>query len=327
MLKYLYIDHKTKEVSSGSGPLPDSNNGCIWLFLNNPTDKEKNTISSKFKISQLLMKDYVKQTRSKRYSTDPLVFVMVDYFVSNKMVKKTNILVMLKKDVFITILPNNLSQFDEFFKEIEKSIRNRPKEDRTMGEILYEFLDEIVQDNYDVLSTTEEMISDLEKKIIVRGNKLPSHVDDVLSMKRMLFAMSRRFWATAKIIFLVRKGLLSIHISKKTVSLLDDVYDTFQHQIEILEIQREMLGDVLNLYEASMANKLAVISNDLNTIMKKLTSLTVIVLLPSLIAGIYGMNFANLPGASSVVGFWITLGIMAVIAFGLYIIFHKKKWV
>ena len=139
--------------------------------------------------------------------------------------------------------------------------------------------------------------------------------------------MSRRFWATSKIVFLLKKGLITVDISKKTTGLLDDIYDTFQHQIEILETQREMLSDVFVLHQTSVSNKLAFISNDLNFIMKKLTSLTVIVLIPSLIASIYGMNFDYLPRSSSATGFWEIIVVMFFAAGVMYFAFHKMKWI
>ena len=328
MLKYLYIDHKTKEVSTGTGKdFPDPNEGCIWLFVSSPSAEEKEMISEKFEIDPVFIRDYTRQVRSKRYSTSPLIFMMVDYFTANGSVKKTNMLMVLKKDVFITILPADLSQYNDFFNEIKEYMKEKPKSERNIGEILYEFLDRDVQDNYEVLRRTEEKIADIEEKIIIKGERLPEHVNEILDMKRELFAMSRRFWSTSKIIFLLRKGLLSIDISPKTVGLLDDTYDSFQHQIEVLETQRDMLGDVLTLYEVSMSNRLAIISNDMSMIMKRLTALTVIVLMPSLLAGIYGMNFKNLPGADSPIGFWGVVALMAISALLIYFVFHRKKWI
>ncbi len=327
MLKYLYIDHKTKSVSSGEGKFPDPSKGCLWLFLSNPSEEEKNIVSKKFEVPSPFINGYSREARSKRYSTTPLIFVMVDYFLQNNIVKNTKILIVIKKELFITILPTHLEQFDAFFDEIVEYMSAKEQKNRNIGEVLYEFLDRDVQDNYEVLRRTEEKINELEKKIILKNEGFSHKVDEVLVLKRELFAMSRRFWSTAKIVFLLKKGLLTVDISKKTASLLDDTYDTFQHQIEILETQRDMLGDVFALHQTAVSNRLAFISNDINTVMKQLTSLTVIVLIPSFIASVYGMNFAFLPRADDVYGFFEALGIMFLSAILMYYIFHKKKWI
>lgn len=328
MQKFIFINHKSKKVESGKDSnFPSKSKGCLWLFLSNPSEEEKNKISKDFEIPFNYLKDYSKEPRSKRYSTTPLIFVMVDYFVANESIKKTNILIIIKKDVLITVFPNEFQQFNTIFDEIYEYMNEKDAKSRNVGEIIYEFLDRDVQDNYDVLRRVEERIHELERKILMSKDNVSVQLGEALDLKRELFAMSRRFWATSKIVFLLKKGLLTVDISEKTTKLLDDTYDTFQHQIEILETQREMLSDVFTLHQTSVSNKLAGISNDLNIIMKKLTSLTVIVLLPSLIASIYGMNFEYLPIATSKYGFWEVILLMALSAGFMYYAFHRKEWI
>ncbi|MBI4918723.1 magnesium transporter CorA family protein [archaeon] len=328
MLKYIYIDHKSKKISRGENfNFPSVDKGCVWLFLSNPNEEEKTRISKDFEIENLYLRDYSREVRSKRYSTTPLIFVMVDYYVDNGNIKKTNILMIIKKDIFITILPTDLKQFNAFFDEIFDYMNEKGKKNRNIGEVLYEFLDRDVQDNYEVLRRAEEKINIIEKNILFKEQKVLTGIDEVLILKRELFAMSRRFWATAKIVFLLKKGLLTVDISKKTAGLLEDTYDTFQHQMEILEKQREMLSDVMTLYQATVNNKLTIISNDINTVMKRLTSLTFIVTIPTLITSVYGMNFTSLPRADTETGFWEVIIVTTLVALIIYYIFHKKKWI
>jgi magnesium transporter len=68
------------------------------------------------------------------------------------------------------------------------------------------------------------------------------------------------------------------------------------------------------------------VSNRLNVVMKKVTSWGAIILLPTLIAGIYGMNFRHMPEMSWAFGYPFALGLMAVAAFLLYRGFKKRDW-
>ncbi len=61
--------------------------------------------------------------------------------------------------------------------------------------------------------------------------------------------------------------------------------------------------------------------------MKKLTSWAAIILVPSLIAGVYGMNFAILPLARHPSGFWLMLGLMFVSVVVLYVYFKRHDWI
>jgi len=69
-----------------------------------------------------------------------------------------------------------------------------------------------------------------------------------------------------------------------------------------------------------------VVSNRLNEVMKELTSWAAIVLVPTLIAGIYGMNFRHMPELSWTLGYPFALGLMLVSAMLLYRMFKKRNW-
>lgn len=327
MLRYLAITQKTCDVTTGVTLDYPSDGSSLWLFLTSPTPEEIQSVTKTFQLDPKLFYDYRRQVRSKRYTTSPLQFVMVDYFLdAYANIKKTNILIIIKKNVFITVIPDRHKNYEDLYDEIVEDIKHYEKTERNIGQVLYEFLDRDVQENYDVLKTTEEDIVEIEKLILSDG-AITGNVSKLLQHKKDLSAMSRRFWATAKIIFLIKKGLISIAVSQRTLRLLDDVYDTFQHQITIIASQRDMLGDALTLYETALSNKLAKSSNELNHIMKTLTSLTLLVMIPTLIASVYGMNFAIIPGANSTTGFYEAIGMMLLSGLLLYILFHRKKWI
>ena len=68
------------------------------------------------------------------------------------------------------------------------------------------------------------------------------------------------------------------------------------------------------------------ISNRLNTVMKKVTSWGAILLGATLIAGIYGMNFEHMPELSWSFGYPLALGAMLVVMIVLYVVFKRKGW-
>jgi magnesium transporter len=76
----------------------------------------------------------------------------------------------------------------------------------------------------------------------------------------------------------------------------------------------------------SARTQLAQASNRLNEVMKRVTSWGAIILVPTLIAGIYGMNFRHMPELSWTVGYPSALGIMGASAFVLFRVFKKRDW-
>jgi magnesium transporter len=116
----------------------------------------------------------------------------------------------------------------------------------------------------------------------------------------------------------VTLGELSF-VSGDASVLFRDLYDRSLRVLDFIESQRDLLTGLL---EAD----LAVISNRLNDVMKKLTSWGAILLGATLIAGIYGMNFRHMPELNWTFGYPLALGAMLLIGVGLYIIFKRKGW-
>ena len=98
-----------------------------------------------------------------------------------------------------------------------------------------------------------------------------------------------------------------------------DVYDRVLRVGDLVEAQRDLLTGLLE------AN-LAVTSNQLNQVMKKMTSWGAILIVATLIAGIYGMNFQHMPELDWEFGYPLALGVMAVVTFALWRYFKRKGW-
>ena len=328
MLKYLLHTKKRTKLSDGLGyPIP-SNKEFLVLFMIEPTEEEELKVSKDWKIDLKILRNYPKEPTSKTFSTEPLQLVFGDYYINgNNDIKYARILLTVSKNALIITIPSKINYYVNFLDELQLKMKNNPKEYDSIGTILYEFIDDHTQDNYDVLMITEEKIVKLEQKVLDFDNKEFVNINEIVELKRELLRMSRRFWSTAKIIFLLKKRLIGVELSEKTARLVDGVYETYQHQLDILSSQREMISDALSIYATSISNRLAKTSNDLNVIMKKLTSLTVIVMVPTLIASMYGMNFKYLPAATADYGFLEITALMVGLSLVFYYYFHKRDWI
>ncbi|MBI5286690.1 MAG: magnesium and cobalt transport protein CorA, partial [Deltaproteobacteria bacterium] len=98
-----------------------------------------------------------------------------------------------------------------------------------------------------------------------------------------------------------------------------DVYDHLFMISELLESYRDSVSGAMEAY-------LSVISNRLNEIMKVLTVIATIMMPLTLITGIYGMNFAYMPFLQSPHGFFVTMGVMGIIAIGMLWFFKRRRW-
>ncbi|MCX6815648.1 MAG: hypothetical protein NT120_02240 [Candidatus Aenigmarchaeota archaeon] len=318
MLKYVYYNSRERSCKRGKDAdykVP-SGNDFVWLLMEKPGEKEIAKICKDFKLQKKYFEFYKNEKRSARYSVDPLVFVFMDYYLENEIIKNSHILFILKENALIIVLPTVTEFHNELFDRLAETIEmGRVK---NLGYLMYQFMLDDVNENYDVLDKVDHMITELDKKVI-KGNSNTSMLD-VVKLKRRIHMMARRFWGSAKIIFVIKKGLGPVKVDTENLHLLDDVYDTYMHQVDILASYKDMLTDILTIHTTKA-------SNDLNLIIKRLTALTVILMVPNLIASMYGMNFDEIPLLHNGFGFLMSFLMMMASIVLLYAFFHQKKWI
>src|SRR5690606_14384017 len=101
---------------------------------------------------------------------------------------------------------------------------------------------------------------------------------------------------------------------------LQRVVDYQSQVLETLEAARSLLGSVLETYRGAVADQT-------NQIVRVLTEFSPILLPHSHICGIFGMHFVAIPLAREPMGFWITVGAMALIAISLWLYFGRRRFV
>lgn len=110
------------------------------------------------------------------------------------------------------------------------------------------------------------------------------------------------------------------HLIKKTTGIyLRDLYERIIEVIDTIEVQRENLTGLLDVYLSSSSNKM-------NSVMKVLTMIATIFMPLSFLAGLYGMNFRYMPGLDSHFGFAIMAAVMMTVFIGMMIFFLRKRW-
>ncbi len=317
MIKYMHYNGSKNTIKKGGGTdykIP-SKKDFVWIFMQNPSDAETKRVCKDFELDNKYFKTFSKENRSVRYSINPLIFVFMDYYLENHKIKSSRILFVLKENVLVISMQHKNTFHNELFDKLADSLEHT--DEKSLLGIMYRFLMEDVEENYEVVEKIESIIMDLEKDID-KGNS--KRVQDVIKFKRAIYRMSRRFWGSAKIVFVIKKGLTPLKVDVESVLLLDDVYNTYMHQIDILSSAKEMLSDILQVYEVKA-------QNDLNTIIKKLTAITLILMVPNIIASAFGMNFKFIPELEWEYGFYMAIGLMLLSIIISLSFFKKREWI
>lgn len=221
------------------------------------------------------------------------------------------------------ILKNNiLITFQEKTGDVFEAVRKRLKEgkgmirNKTTDYLLYSLLDTIVDQYFMILELFGEKLEEIEIKLLENPdketlNKLHYFRRETLSLRRSVYPLREVISRFEKMDGTLIKSDLKIFIS--------DLYDHTIQVIDTIEILREMSTGLLDLYMNSISNKM-------NEIMKVLTIMASIFIPLTFIAGVYGMNFVNMPELQYKYAYFIVWIIMILIFIGMIIYFKRKKW-
>ena len=182
--------------------------------------------------------------------------------------------------------------------------------------LLHVLLDEIVDTYFPVIQRFDEASEDLEDRVFAKRVE-PGLQEELFRLKKSLVDFRRNVVPLRDVLDFLDEDQTIIPPEVKPY--FRDVFDNVYRAIEFVDNSRETMTAALGAYQAA-------VGNHMNVIMKKLTAWAGIILVPTMIAGIYGMNFRNMPELESEYGYFITLGVMVVVSFILYLQFKKREW-
>lgn len=162
----------------------------------------------------------------------------------------------------------------------------------------------------------EAQISDLESRSVAGD---PTVVGMVQAFRRDAIVLRRVLAPERDMVrSLMHEGMPGI--DQRARRRLDSVYDDCYRVVESLDMARALLASVLETYRSTVAERM-------NEVMKVLTVFSAIILPLSLLASIYGMNFTNMPELDQRWAYFALLGVMVVIAFGLWAYFSRRGFI
>jgi len=150
-----------------------------------------------------------------------------------------------------------------------------------------------------------------------RGNN--AILEEIMDLRRSVARLKRISSRQLEVLYRMSHGEFP-QIPENVLPFFRDVHDHLLRITDLAESYRDLVGGLFDIHFAVVANKT-------NDVMKTLAVLSAIILPLSLIAGIYGMNFENMPELKTALGYYLTLGMMAVITILLLVYFWRRGWI
>ena len=169
----------------------------------------------------------------------------------------------------------------------------------------------------DIVERVETLEENLFAEVVTKGKTYDM---------RSLFQIKKDLLHLRRVIAPERDSLLVLArqeiplFDRKVAVYFQDVYDHVVRVTDAIDIYQDLLTNALESY-------LSLVSNNLNQVMKTLTSLTVILAVPTVIAGIYGMNFDNMPELKWEHGYFYALALMLTSVVLVFVYFRRKRWI
>jgi len=229
----------------------------------------------------------------------------------------------VKEQISLILGANFVLSFQEgvegdVFNLIRERLRSSKGRIRKMGAdyLAYSLLDAVVDNYFVVLEKFGDKIESIETELI--GNPTQQTVQRIYQLKREMLFLHNAVWPLREVVSGIGKHESPL-IRDSTAPYLRDVYDHVIHIIDSVDIYREMLSSMLDMYLSSVSNRL-------NSVMKVLTIIATIFMPLTFLAGLYGMNFKYMPELEWHYGYPFLVCIMAGIAVFMLFYFKRKKW-
>jgi magnesium transporter len=306
------------------GLLADATN-LVWVDLCGETEKDvelaKDVLGNIFKFHYLTIEDCLETRNQPKIEGFPDYLYFIVHGVKPDETTSTNFVTKeldgyLGKNFVITF---HVERFKSI-KDVKAQVRTSTFAcSRGPAYLLHQVLDRIVDLYMPVVDDFDNSISDLEERVFGMKKSSNMILGEIMDLRRSVARLKRISSRQLEVLYRMSHGEFS-QIPEQTLPFFRDVHDHLLRISDLAESYRDLVGGLFEIHFAVVANKT-------NDVMKTLAVLSAIILPLSLIAGIYGMNFENMPELHSANGYWITLGAMAVITIVLLFYFWRRGWI
>jgi len=317
---YLAPDGKLLEqlATEQIGDFLATGEGLLWLDIEDVTNEDAGLLSNVFRFHPLAVADCVSKNihPPKIDDFEDYLFIIVhgiNYHIESDVVETTELALFLGKNYVVTI-------HDVPMRSVSSMLDRVRKDGRLMSRgtdfLAHDLIDALVDNIMPTIEEMDEKNDQLEAEALHEPKR--ETLMSIMQLKRSILALTRVILPQREIVNRLSRGEYTL-IGERAQIYYRNIYDHLV-RIEMLTLGlRDMTESVLSTYLSSVSNRM-------NEVMKVLTLIATIFIPLTFIAGIYGMNFANMWELEWRYGYFGILIIMAVIGISLVFYFRRRKW-
>ena len=284
-----------------------------WVDFSGPTTKEELLLDTFFHFHPLAIEDcLMRLQRPKLDFYDDYHFFVIHKFNEETLIAE-ELNIFLADHFIVTFHKNEIPEIDK----VKKLLEEHPKYwERGTVFLTYQMIDQIVDSYFPLVFKIEDHLNALEDELTYQHNvnamqKVFEFRSDLLHLRRTILPMRDLLY---RILSSYRFAL-----KKSERAYFGDIHDHLDKLTEIVESNRELTADMRDSY-------MAMTSSRMNGIMMMLTIVSTIFIPLTFIAGVYGMNFDNMPELHGRYSYFIVLGIMLLLVLFMLALFKSRGW-
>jgi magnesium transporter len=312
----VYEDGQRSDVSlDGAQEACHRDGAFVWLSLYEPTPEEFDSVSREFELHELAVEDAIKahqRPKLERYGDVSLLVLKTAHYVEPDEIRFGEVLLFIADDFIVTVRHGEAVRPPAIRAKLEarpEFLRRGPMA------VVYAVLDEVVDGYAPVMDALDRDIEEVEQEVFAddRGNP----AQRIYELKREAIEFARAVSPLVEPVERMTSG--RTRVPDELVTYFRDVLDHLIRLSQHIESSRELLTSVLQ------AN-LAQVGVRQNEDMRRISAWIAIVAVPTMIAGIYGMNFDDMPELRWNLGYPAVLAVMTVICLALWRYFKRVGW-
>lgn len=308
------------ELQWVSETLEEKPDSFVWISLINPSNALLAQVKEEFNLHELAIEDASRKHQRTKIETygDTLFIVLKTMQQRGERLEFGATYVFLAERFIISIRQNNTLPDH---RVVDACMNNSAKLKQGPGFIFHAIMDHIVDQYMPVIEQFDERLQDLERYIFSdrfsrRTLRNLYYLKQELSHFRLAVAPMQEVCS----FFITHKQTETAHyISKQSVPYFRDIQDHVLTTLDVTNSQSEMLKVAMDTY-------LALVTMSQSEIVKRLASWAGILAVPTLVASIYGMNFAYMPELQWHYGYFAVVALMVLICVYLYARFKRASW-
>ncbi|MDP8937016.1 MAG: magnesium/cobalt transporter CorA [Actinomycetota bacterium] len=305
----LALDDALEAVRSSPGAF-------VWIGLQQPNEDEIASVSKELELHPLAVEDAVHAHQRPKLETygETLFCVLKPavYVDSEEVVRIGELMLFLGPGFVVTVRHGDSSVFADVRADLEADparLQCGP-----LG-VLYAVVDRVVDDYGVVLLGLNDDIDDIDRQVF--SDDRVNHGERIYKLKREVLEFRQAVRPLLDPLEDLAEGKI-----KGDMALREYFRDVHDHVMRITE----RVEGVDSLLDGALSANLAQVGVRQNEDMRKITAWVAIIAMPTMIAGVYGMNFEHMPELGWLLGYPFALSIMAVSCLSLYFLFRRREW-